>query len=157
MIQRIQSIYLLLAALATLAVYKAPLFSLTDPSKRTGITLFGSGYESMGVASHFVDGRMPWGVIVLTALVVILALWSLFSFKNRKRQIKLIWCTIIAELVWLGTAAAYACSLATRTALTMNVKCGYYALPILTLIFLMLALRGVRHDERLIRAADRLR
>lgn len=157
MIQRIQSIYLLLAALATLAVYKAPLFALTDPSGRAAIAVFGTGYEGTGVASHFVDGRTPWGILILAALVVILTLWSLFSFKNRKRQIKLIWSSIVAELVWLGTAAAYACSLASRSGLSLSVKCGYYALPVLTLLFLILALRGVRHDERLIRAADRLR
>lgn len=57
---------------------------------------------------------------------------------------------------WLLTYAAYSLSVANRTAADFTPGIGL-AFPLLAILFLLLAARGIRKDEALVRAADRIR
>ncbi len=137
MIQRIQTVYLLLAAMA-LALFVA--FGLPDA-------------QALETLSW-----MWWvvaGFVVLAALVCVGAV-SLYS--NRPRQRRTIamaqWLVLLALL---GLAAMFALVPALRETLMDLYAVLGYALLLVAYLFVRLALRGVDRDIALVRSMDRLR
>jgi hypothetical protein len=146
MIQRIQTLYLLLAAGAGIATWFLNIFkaTLNDNS-----------------VSYF-NAQSSYMVFVVYMLTVALSLFCVFLFKNRKLQFRL---TILNIFLAIGAITLqYFKVLDFATALQTNGKTissssylpGAF-LPILILIFLVLAARGIYKDERLIKSLDRLR
>lgn len=82
MIQRIQSIYLALAAIFSVFPFFVPLVLFTDENK--WISMNNVGYDGSQIAE--MAGRHPYGLAVWGIVVVILPLISIFAFKNRKNN-----------------------------------------------------------------------
>ncbi|SFE30367.1 protein of unknown function [Chitinophaga sp. CF118] len=146
MIQRIQSLYLLLAAAAGAAtwffdIWKAVLGDNT-------VTYF--------------NAQSSYLIFVLYMLIVALALVCIFLFKNRKLQFRLtvlnIFLSIGAIVLQYFKVLDFANALQTsgKTITTSSYQPAAF-LPILILVFLFLAARGIYKDERLIKSLDRLR
>jgi len=100
----------------------------------------------------------PFAILIFTlalGLVPILAFITIFIFKKRNLQIKLIWIIIFLILIYYFTTL-YAC-----IGLHVDVKeiftnfSLYFNL--VNLILCDLAIRAIKKDENLVRAADRLR
>jgi uncharacterized membrane protein YidH (DUF202 family) len=97
--------------------------------------------------------------IILVAVNIILSLLAVFNFKKRKNQISLCWLNIltcIGLLAWLFYSIDKAGKLPQNT----NIS-GYYwigsFIPLVVIILLFLAKSGIKKDEKIIKAADRLR
>ncbi len=146
MIQRIQSLYLLLAAGAGTATWFLNLWK---------------GKLSNNTESYF-NAQSSFLVFTVYMIIVLLALICIFLYKNRKLQFRL---TVINILFAIGATALqwfkvqdHANSL---VAAGLNIVSATYLpgafLPILILIFLLLAARGIYKDEKLIKSLDRLR
>ncbi len=158
MIQRIQSIFLLLAILALgLMAY----FSIANFYSNTAIYTL----NVLHFTSLTPDAVIPfpqWFFIPVTAtvaLIVLLDVIALFSFKKRIRQIKLIQVAIFLNVVFIvGILFYYIPEIekVTKTQVDYHKAIGIY-LPLVSLIFNVLAQRFVRKDEALVRSADRLR
>ena len=131
MIQRIQSIYLLVAAISmTLISFKVPVYALNE-------TLF--------MAQD--DTKM----FVLTIIGAIFSLLGLFMFKNRKFQMKLIRLTVLIQMI-----------IGIRIFMLFNkfevvINNSFLFLMAFTLIALIMAYRGVKKDDDLVRSVDRIR
>jgi hypothetical protein len=141
MIQRIQSVWLLLAAICAFITYTLILYSgtLADGSQ----VLFALG-------DHFL-------LVALIIALGILCLITIFVFKNRKLQLKL---TIFAIVLALGYLALQYFSIEQFKKDNAIVTGSYQVaalLPILILIFLIMAARGINKDEKLVKSLDRLR
>jgi len=139
MIQRIQTLWLFLAALVMATLFYLPIYKFT-------------GGLPLGIGNNFL-------AITLVALSIILSLWAVFLFKKRKNQIALTWLNILVSvglLAWLF----YSISRATELPQNLNLQ-GYYwvgaFIPLVTIIFLFLAKAGIRKDEKLVKSLDRLR
>ena len=136
MIQRIQSVWLLLAAVATALTFKFPFYSGTMEGKQ--------GTQYLLASSNFF-------LLILTVILTAGCLILIFLYKERKRQLRL---TIVAILVSILILVIYFFQL-------RNFDGGAVALTsILSLInpvLLFLAAKGIRHDEKLIKSLDRLR
>ena len=131
MIQRIQSIYLLGAAISmTLISFKVPVYNLNE-------TLF--------MAQD--DTKM----FVLTIVGAIFSLLGLFMFKNRKFQMKLIRLTVLIQMI-IGVRIFM---LFNKFEVVLNNS--FLFLLAFTLIALIMAYRGVKKDEDLVRSVDRIR
>ena len=137
MIQRIQTVWLFLAAVITAATLYFPIFKLANDSL-------------LGLEDNYIG-------ILLVAAAALLSLFTLFSFKKRSLQLKLIWLNvllILGLLVFMFFTIDQA-----RTALPS--PGGAYRLgafvPIVSLVFLFLARAGIRKDIKLLKAYDRLR
>ena len=131
MIQRIQSIYLLVAAISmTLISFKVPVYNLNE-------TLF--------MAKD--DTKM----FVLTIVGAIFSLLGLFMFKNRKFQMKLIRLTILIQMI-IGIRIFM---LFSKFEVVLNNS--FLFLMVFTLIALIMAYRGVKKDDDLVRSVDRIR
>ncbi len=157
MIQRIQSIYLLLAAGLMTAVLFLPLAVMgggEDAARLTANGLSTGTVESMSVLTP-----APLAMILL-ALCAALPLVTIFLFKKRRLQMTL--CRI--EMVLLLVAqltVAYMLWQARGMVEALGVEPMNFALtdvfPLVALIFTWLALRGIRRDEELVRSLDRIR
>ena len=146
MIQRIQSIYLFLAAAAAFGLFVLP---------------FASTSNSISASALFADGLYNLqdniGLLVLFAAAGALSLIAIFLFKNRKSQSLIGRFSIVANII--GLVLAIILFMQDRTTLgnaTPEDGLGLY-LPIVFLIFGLLAQRAIGKDEKLVRSMDRLR
>lgn len=152
MIQRIQSIYLLVAAILMAVTVFSPLAFLTDNANGYFIYRCLGFYENgVGLNYH------TWGVITLVSLTAVLTFVSIFLYKNRKLQIKLSYISIVGILASYGTIYTYLqTGSAATSSVLVNVKYGII-MPVIALIFIILAIIKIKADEKLVQSLNRIR
>lgn len=151
MIQRIQSVWFLLAAITVLCLLVVPVLSTTT----NGITytLFGSGIEMDG--SEISDSKLNLPLLISTVLAALINIANIFNFRNRTLQKRIASLNILLILglsFWLSQLG----NKMPGGLATANVGVGLF-LPSIAIIFNVLAIRGIKSDEKLLRSADRLR
>jgi len=152
MIQRIQSLYLLLITALLIAVLFLPLGILK--------TLNGVyEYTAFSIKQVGVLGLYPMPVWILSVLAIIgsaLAFITIFLYKKRLLQIRL--CQFNA-LVMVGFCLFFAGILfIVRDKLVAEVGIGFAAaLPLLAIIFNWMTIKAIRKDEALVKSWDRMR
>jgi len=147
MIQRIQSVYLLISLLLTGLLFLLP---FAEIAKDGAIYLF----NFKGI---LLDGVLKVnGVVIPVLLVVIMALHGLaiFGYKNRPRQTRVVVFAVLALVVLIGLFI-YFTYLSFSGAL-ISFKFGV-VLPLVAIIIDYLAIRDIGKDEALIRSIDRIR
>ena len=147
-IQRIQSIYLLIAVIlmVVFAFFPALTFELADKT-----VLYGA-LESGRAGSLYVNPLL----ITLIILISLLALIDIFLFKNLQRQMTVCFVDIIIGLAMLVAICIQAFVVGNREGWAVNWQ-WYMLLPVLSIIFLMLAHKSMSNDKKKLRDADRLR
>lgn len=155
MLQRIQTIWLFLATIALFSLLLFPYIQILN-YKGSAMAIKASGvYEN-------IDGRIvqTQPFLLLTIATVILGIIPfivIFFYRNRKKQITICYLTILAILgysFWLVKAAKQAADGIVLEADNYGIG---LILPSLAILFIILAIRGIRNDEKLIKSADRLR
>lgn len=136
MIQRIQSIYLLMVILMSGAL---PFF----------VTLW---KDAEGAVVVVLDQNMVLGMYVGSAVLAIIALCA---FKNRKLQFVLGRLNIILNFILLGLFVYW--SLSISGGMGISEKGIGMILPIISIVFLVLANKAIMRDENLVKSVDRLR
>ena len=137
MIQRIQSIWLLLAAVCAFLTLK---FS----------TYVGTNKDL--IPSSFLNGIATMPLIFVTLATGILALVTIFLYKNRKQQW---WFTLLAGVLEVGLIFLYYREIQTYVGKgTFSITAILHGAVI---IFLILAARGISNDDKLIKDSNRLR
>lgn len=137
MIQRIQTVWLFLAAIAMACTLFLPVFHLADGNP-------------LGLGDQYI-------AILFIAASTLLSLVTIFNFKKRNVQLNMIWLNLLiiaGFMVYLFYLIDQA-----RTALT--IQGGYYHIgafmPIPAIIFLIMARSGIRKDIKLLKSYERLR
>ena len=159
MIQRIQSIYLLVAGLLLFGLFLFPYVHYND--------LLGLGKDVKVTGVYGVSAGQPvheGGFLyilqtIVTVVVGLLPIFIIFKYKNRKTQIKLVFLNIFLVVllaVGLYVNAGNHLSTVNQFLGASNIGVGFFLLPV-SIILLALALGGIRRDEKLIKSADRLR
>lgn len=155
MIQRIQSLFLFLAAISAAIMFVFPLANFYGDSNFTFYVYklaFHDPEPSLQLSPYFLLPLM--GVIILIILLTTLAI---FSFKNRKRQMTLTKISMALTLILLaGYFLGYVGVLEKAVANAPEYDFASF-MPVLVFVFLFLANRGIQKDEKLIRSMDRLR
>ncbi len=154
MIQRIQTLYLIvIAALMTLTLVM-PIATFMGDGYTFNLYAFGLKTAQGEVAQPTVYMAV---VLILSAL---LPLVTIFLFKRRLLQIRLLAANIVLLLGSLAFMLIYY-FLSSRlfSELTLHEQSWKITLvfPVISLIFAVLAVRAVFKDEILIRSADRIR
>ncbi len=155
MIQRIQTLYLLITVLLSGLFLTGSILQTAD-SSGNGISMsIGGIYRTAGNSAPVRTGEMiPFAVI--SGAIPVIALATLFLYKKRKLQIKLTVLLLCFEVLLVIAGVYYFLVLLKNPA--GNIIPGYRSvIPLLTVIFTVLAYRGVRKDENLIKSYDRLR
>ena len=138
MIQRIQSVYLFLAVLACIAYIFVPVGQVKTPENVTEI--------------WFVKNDIP--IMIGAIVVAAFAFISIFLFKNRITQMKVVLINIVFSVVLIGL---FLFGLFKYMGI-QNYTFGVGAiLPIFVLLFNILAYSSIKADENLVKSMDRLR
>lgn len=150
MIQRKQTIYLLLALAALIVCLCLPIGKLTSNAMQGAeVAVYNIGlYTSTGLDAH---------PVLFTDIVVVatLSFINIFLYNKRKLQMKICVVNIVLCLVWYAYYAFMA--------LSMFKGIGSFSmsfavcLPLVAMILLILARVGIKADEELIRSMSRIR
>ena len=146
MIQRIQSILLLLGAIAVFGLYKLP-FGSVSPVIRSS-ALFSDGIFT--IQDHV-------ALIALFSIAGLLAFVAIFLFKNRQLQKVLSRVSIIANVIGIILALVLFMQDAANMGTAEPREEMGLGLPILSIIFTLFALRYINKDDKLVKSMDRLR
>lgn len=149
MIQRIQSIYLLLVGVLMIATVFSPLFAVSISGAELDFTSFGIFTKQVVYPA--------WGIVSLAAVCAVLPLINIFLYKKRKTQIKITTITSLLILFFYITVGVYFYFMSGKfDASFINVQYGIF-LPLIAIIFNTLAARKIKKDENLVRSLDRIR
>ena len=96
-----------------------------------------------------------WGISSLLISTLLLALISIFSYKNRKRQFVLNRINILCNLILLSVFSWK--ELHSSGENLLSEKGVQLVVPFISIVFLFLANRAIHRDEELVKSADRLR
>lgn len=147
MIQRIQTVYLLIVAGLLIAAMCLPMGYFTDTMGEHPFKALG-----MGVNGAF---QSTWGLFGILMLSTLVAAATILLFKNRMLQIRM---TIFNSLLLVGYYIAF---LAFYFALKNDAnlfRIGWaLCLPLIAIILNILTIRAIGRDEVMVKAADRLR
>jgi len=156
MIQRIQTIYLFIASLAIGLMFAFPICSYYGDLHAFKLTLLGIKNLVPSSESIFqIYFTLP--LIIFVSIISMISLITIFLFKNRKRQLKIIQAIILFNILLIvGIFLIYSKMILTQVEVIEEYNIGAF-LPLFSLIFLVMAYRGVKKDEELVRSADRLR
>jgi hypothetical protein len=159
MIQRIQSVFLLLIALCMVAFLFLPIWSKTDAETGVTATLTAFSLTQTAVAGSETAATST-STIALTILAILaaaVAIYEIFQYKNRLTQMKLGMLNTLLLAAVLGTTIYYSYYSGHAINPTQDdFEAGFY-LPFLALLLNALANRFIRRDEQLVRSVDRLR
>jgi len=168
MIQRVQSIYLGLAIICIALLFIFPLFSIDIliSNEYTGKVDFNATLGANGLmGDEVISKKVPiyFGYLFLLFLLLL----ALFMFKNRKRQLMI--CRIAFFFHFIAVVGVYAfyyfgkptlLKLLAENSLYTEVDFGLmtgFFLILSPLAFIVLAIRGIKKDENLVKSLDRLR
>ena len=141
MIQRIQSIWLLIVALTAFATYTLKLY--------TGRVTDGTTREFL-LADNFL-------LVILIIALGALAILCIFLFKNRRLQFRLSVLGVIFSVAFLFIEYLKVEEFKeTNKILSGSYQVGAL-LPFVMIIFFILAAKGIYKDEKLVKSLDRLR
>lgn len=164
MIQRVQSLFLLSATVCQIVLYFTALATFTSFDTVYNLSLF--GFYKL-TANGNVQLLNAYALFFINILVIALAVYTIFVYKNRKKQIKLASLNILlvcffVVLIFYHFENAKTLLLAnqsnTDSAILPETTYGLgVIMPVISIIFHLLAIRGIRKDEALVRSADRIR
>ncbi len=135
MIQRIQSVYLLLAGVVS-----------------AGLIIVLPLYNVAGEGQYILDFPVYFALTLLSALV---SFFSIFRYKNRKQQFVSGRINILLNFVLLGLMLYHFFD-HVKDLESGNYDLGLF-MPVVAIVLIALANRAIMKDEKLVRSADRLR
>lgn len=145
MIQRKQSIWLFIAALLSASVLFFDLY-------RVHTSVLGvDTVTQLGVSDHYPS-------LIIVMVMSLLPLITIFMYSDRKRQLRMTLMSIVATASFITMILTRVTNL---NKLLPNATSSNYwigaMLPILSIIFLVMAIVNIRKDDKLVKSMDRLR
>ncbi|MDO5074875.1 MAG: DUF4293 domain-containing protein [Bacteroidales bacterium] len=154
MIQRIQTIYLLVAAILMALSYAFDvLIGFTAPQSKlyTQLSMFGATGQA-----HYSPTALQLIMPVAAGLAIALQCWGIFAFSNLKRQARIVLLSTCAIAVFYAQLAYEFFFMKQQLAGPILPYLGA-VLPVVSLVFVVMAWRAIRRDYQLIRSVDRIR
>lgn len=137
MIQRIQTIYLIIVFLLIgVMPFIFPLWTLSD------------GKDYLFMQNQIYS--------ILLGLSTAITIYTIISFKKRQTQFVANRLNIVLNLILLGLFVYHSLNLSGE-AVTVSEKGIGMFLPVLAIVFLVLANKAIKKDEDLVKSVDRLR
>jgi Domain of unknown function (DUF4293) len=137
MLQRIQTIWLLLAGIAALLTLKLPYYGGMEPAN--------TPYKELnGVTGGIL-------VLLVTVFIAVIAFVTIALYKNRPTQLRLCVAGIVLEALLIFLYYRQASAFVQGTYALTSI------LHMFIVLFFVLAARGINKDEKLIKDSERLR
>jgi len=158
MIQRIQTVYLSLAAIAMVMLFFFPFALFQSDFVYSRFYVYGLVDLVPGSANSMnLIYALP--LVLADIGVIVLTVGAIFRYKNRPSQIKLANAAFILTIIFIAAVFFLYGHMLEKKFATPPIwsdGIGVY-FPLVTLVFLMLSIRAIRRDENLVRSTDRLR
>ncbi|HOS47523.1 MAG TPA: DUF4293 domain-containing protein [Bacteroidia bacterium] len=160
MIQRIQSVYLLVYAILGGLILTMPVYSLIPGETSVDQSIY---HFSMVSVVQTLNGQSnviqhSWFLVLMVSTQVICAVLTLLAFKDRKRQMRLCRLLMFWPIAIIGMLIKGTLELREMADPGHILRFGFASPSLLILsILAFLAFKGVKKDDALVRSADRLR
>ena len=154
MIQRIQTIWLLISAISSGFLMKGGIINFIDKSGQKYFTGFLGIYKLTESGQELITSSIPIAAIII--LVPLLSVITILFFKSRRIQkvLTLILVTLSLCLIILVTYYSYILMKNYDTELVPGVK---MIIPLIILIAVFLAYKGISRDDHIVKSYYRLR
>ncbi|MEI7663010.1 MAG: DUF4293 domain-containing protein [Bacteroidota bacterium] len=158
MLQRIQSVFLVIVALASVLLFFFPLANYYN-DLHGNYKFFIYGIRYMDPEPKVLFGTFFTAPLVfLAAASFIFSVVTIFLYKNRFLQIRICAFNLITNIVFIMVVFFfYATRIQSMTQIEPDYNYIGMALPLVSILFLVLSNRAIRKDEALVKSADRLR
>lgn len=147
MIQRIQTVYLLISVVLIGLLFALP---FAEIAKDGAIYLF----NFIGVSADGVTKMNGIIIPVLIFLILMLQGYAIMSFKNRPLQLKVVGYAIVVLLALIGVFFYFTYISFGGAQISYKIAMTF---PLIAIILDYLAIRAIKKDEALIRSIDRIR
>jgi flagellar biosynthesis protein FliQ len=152
MIQRIQTLYLILAIAAMTLLFFFPFAEILSGEGLVYTFEFDGLHNS---DAELIYQTVP--LIILISIIVGISLVSIFMYKQRITQMRLNFINMILMLGYVGLGYYYVNHFSTELkSVAVNYEL-YDVLPFVAALFTYLAIRAIGKDEALVRSIDRIR
>ncbi|MBR6538312.1 MAG: DUF4293 domain-containing protein [Bacteroides sp.] len=150
MIQRIQSVYLLLITILLVVAMCLPIGQFIEADNITSHI-----FKPLGVTLASGETQATWGLFGILLLTTIINFLTIFLYRNRMLQVRM---TIFSMLMLVGYYITLGVFWYVLKDESQTFQLGWaMCLPLVCIILDYLAFRAIYRDEVMVRAADRLR
>lgn len=153
MIQRIQTIFLLLTVIAQGFFLGMPLARFLMENDMA-INLFATGFKN---AENGETVLSTAALLLLACAILTLSIVSIFLYKKRILQIRFCIYNMLLNVGMIGLLVFQIYTFTKNNPVSANSYTPALAIPLAIIILLYLAFRGIRKDEVLVKAYERLR
>jgi flagellar biosynthesis protein FlhB len=155
MIQRIQTLYLLTVVILSVITFFSPVASFFNSSNALEYIINYKGVMQIQENASIFKGD-TWTLTVLSAIIPIVTLISIFLFKNRILQLRLTFFNMVLMAGWY--ALLFINIWFTKSLYQADWTIEFVAaFPLINIILSLLAVRAIGRDEALIKSLNRLR
>jgi hypothetical protein len=146
MIQRIQTLFLLVATIFAILLLFVPVARLSEAS--TTLPLFVTGIQDLGV----------WYLTLLFVPCIAIPFFQIFLFKNRKRQLTIGKIGLFYWFLWTTIFLFICYFIVIDKTKSFDIIPAFGAiLPVVSIGFFIMANKAIKKDEDLVRSIDRIR
>ena len=158
MLQRIQSVYLGIVAIASLLLFFFPLANFYN-DLQGNYKFFIYGIKCMDPEPKVLFSAFFTAPLIFLVIVsIIFSVAAIFLYKNRPLQLRICAFNMIANIVLIMVIFFfYATKIKTMTRTEPDYDYIGMVLPLVSIVLLILSNRAIRKDEALVKSADRLR
>ena len=154
MIQRIQSLYLLFAAIFMAIFAFTPYMTLTTPDASYQLTT--TGLETIASEDAVTVSTQNYTLAILSLLTALLSVITIFLFKNRKTQLLVCRINILLYITVYIVMILYGYITYTDLHPTSFATTTYVVFPVCAIIVNSLAISGIQKDERMVKDSERM-
>lgn len=149
MIQRIQSLWLFLAFIASGLIFIFPVFVFDNQG-----SVFIQSFDTIIISEIENYVRAGYVLAGLTALISGLSLANIFFYKKRILQMRICVYNVLLILFLLILTGIFSFTSNTGAVKTFGLSA---VLPLIALILNLMARRSIKKDEELVKSVDRIR
>lgn len=158
MIQRVQTIFLFLVAVAMGLTIGMELWLQVVPDSSETYTLSAFSMQHLSSSGEVLSSNSTWYLATLAAFVGFLAIISIFQYRSRARQMMInminsLFMVGIVVIVFLTTSGV---NTEIGAADNGTYKIGFWAI-LVAMVCNMLANRFIKKDEALVKSVERIR
>lgn len=154
MIQRIQSLHLLIAAIFMTIFAFAPYMTLSTPDADYRLTT--TGLETIASENAITVSTQNYTLAILSLLTALLSLITIFLFKNRKLQVLVCRINLLLYITLYIVMILYGYFTYTDLHPTAFATTTYVIFPVCAIIVNSLAISGIQKDERMVKDSERM-
>jgi hypothetical protein len=164
MIQRIQTLFLALAAITVTTLFFYPVANITEFTTMNTETLetdyyslIVTGFSDPSPDSIPLMNRYTFiPLLVITLMLLVLIAYTISRYKQRLHQLKLVKICIFLNIILVAGVFLNYPKLFSSGQIRIEIGPGAY-FPLVSLVLLVVANRYILKDQKLVRSSDRLR